>query len=90
MDFDLYKNPSPYPVRSDPDFKALRDAYMAESRRISDRFKTDALTEVGLSDHSKRDLIYEKAWADGHAYGYSEVFNCLGELADFVKALEAK
>lgn len=90
LDFDSYKNSLPYPDHKDPDKDAKRAVYNAESCRLNAKFEEDALAEVGLANHPKKSLIFSRAYADGHAYGYSEVFNKLQDLADFVAELEAK
>jgi hypothetical protein len=71
-------------------FKCQMDAYQAEEQRLMAQFYTDAIEEVGLSKHPKSNVIYSKAWEDGHSGGYSEVFNKLLDLAEFVERLEAK
>jgi len=86
-----------YPTRS-PEFptpEALakgREAYRAETKRLerewqawlADEYAPSGLTE----DQAKK--IFEKAWEDGHAHGYSEVENYYISLTDFLAAyLEA-
>lgn len=56
--------------------------YQKEDYRIYNLFKEDALKEVGLLNHPKADKIYNKAWNDGHAYGYGEVLTHLENLAE--------
>lgn len=76
--------------KSFDDFKLQMDAYTAEEQRLMGQFYTDAIEEAGLSNHPKSAVIYSKAWEDGHSGGYSEVFNKLLDLAEFVEKLEAK
>ena len=81
--FDDYRSKLPYPSGNDPDRVAKRDA-----RRLDSEFKEDALADAGLANHPKKDMIFDKAWEDGHASGYHKVFYKLRDLADFVRALE--
>lgn len=70
--------------------KLLMDDYREEEIRLTKQFYDDAIKEAGLSNHPKKDIIYSKAWEDGHSGGYSEVFNKLLDLAEFVEKLESK
>jgi hypothetical protein len=36
-------------------------------------FVRDFFEQLGISDHPKRELLFEKAWEYGHASGYSDV-----------------
>lgn len=71
-----------YKRRNEPDYLAKREARAADSARLMDEFKRDALAEAGLTDHPKADRIYAYAWQEGHAYGCSEVLSHLMDLAD--------
>lgn len=44
------------------------------------KFKQDALQETGLVHYEKFDDVWEKAWEDGHAYGYEQVLQNLYAL----------
>jgi len=51
-------------------------------------FKADALEALGLANHPKADLLFNKCWDQGQAEGYYEVWKLLqewGELLDFWK-----
>jgi hypothetical protein len=73
------------PVLEGPARALALQAYNAESRQLEAQFKADALEEVGLTGHPKADAVYALAWDYGRASGFSEVMNCLRELADLVK-----
>lgn len=62
----------------------LMKCYRAEERRLFDLFKTDALEEVGLSDHPKGFKAFDMAWSEGHSYGWAEVFYILERLASLI------
>ena len=80
-----FENQLPYAgYRAD---KKTFDAYMKERDRLAALFKSEALKSVGLENHPKKDIIYSKAWEDGHSRGYSEVYGKLVELAEFIEEL---
>jgi hypothetical protein len=66
-------------------YNTKRTLYNNESNRLHDLFKQDCFIEYGIENHPKRELVFEKAWSDGHAYGYSEAFNCMEKYVDLVK-----
>lgn len=75
-----YKNNLPYSTCKAN--KEMYNAYREEEARVDALFKYEALQEMGLLKHPKKDKIYAKAWADGHSSGYSEVLGCLRDLAE--------
>ena len=64
--------------RYDFDYQKYRDA----EKERHERFKKDALEEVGLLDHPKADKIYHFAWEHGHSCGLYEVYYWLEELSE--------
>ena len=64
--------------------QAAIDAYNAESRRLEDLFKRDALDDVGLFGHPKAEKAFNMAWDRGHSAGYSEVYSELQDLAELL------
>lgn len=79
-DFDKYKTTMPYATRSQD--AAMFEAYMKDQARLEAMFKADALQAVGLTTHPRADNAFAYAWSKGHAYGYSEVFNVLQDIAE--------
>ena len=77
--------------KSDPNGQR---AYIEDATRLVDKFKTDALVELGrlqidnkgkvLFKHSKADLLYEKARDLGHGSGLSEVWGHMQDLDDLL------
>ena len=67
-----------------------RMAYHEDASRLVDKFKADALVELGrlrlndkgevLFKHSKADLLYELAKDLGHGSGLLEVWNYMQDL----------
>lgn len=93
LNSDYYENKHPYPDRvskrtGTPEqheaYKIARNAYNAETRRLEDEFKADALEETGLAGHPKADKAYDLAWSHGHGSGLHEVLGWLEEYADLL------
>lgn len=64
---------------------AAREAYREEQRRLRDEFEADIAAYYAMSDHPKKDLLFNKAWEDGHANGYQSVTICYAKLLELVK-----
>jgi hypothetical protein len=92
-----YENKLPYPdrvskLKHDPAtyqvlytaYKTAKDAYDRESRRLMDEFKNDAISEVGLSGHTKAGRVYDFAWDQGHGSGLWSVMDWLEQIADLL------
>lgn len=62
-------------------YKAQKAEWMKEDNRLREKFKVDALAEVGLTNHPKADKIFQYAWNNEHSSGYSDVYHMLEELA---------
>ena len=78
MDFKKYENKLEYREVS-------RGEYRAEDARLKALFKADLEREEGVEDNPKRDLLFEIAWDEGHADGYSEVWNHYTALAELIR-----
>lgn len=65
-----------------------RDNYRARQREIDRLFAVDLAQELA-DDLPKtvQDRIFQLAWDEGHASGYSEVANHYEELAEFACAV---
>jgi len=59
-----------------------------EARKLANKFRVDALTEVGLIvdgvEHPKAERVWDMAYDNGHAEGYSCVYQWLEELSTLV------
>jgi len=71
-------------IYHEADHKEYNKMYREENNRVREDFKKDALKEVDLSEHPNRHKIFEKAWDDGHANGYTSVLDELEELAELI------
>lgn len=60
-------------------------AWQVEDRRIYNDFRQDALEDVGLGDHVKKNRAWDFAWDRGHANGFGEVYYWLEEIAGILK-----
>lgn len=80
------KRPSRFPPikEREAEYKAAKRAYDAETRRLTDLFKADALDEVGLTGHPKAEKAWELAWDRGKSPGLTEVLGNLEELAELL------
>ena len=58
--------------------------YQADSNKLQDQFKHDALEETGFLGHPLEKKAWNFAWEHGHANGYSEVFYWLCELTNMI------
>jgi hypothetical protein len=65
-------------------FRDYRKKYNHRTNVLMENFKKDLLEEFGLSDHPKKDIIFDKAWSDGHAYGFHEVYNEMIDLVELI------
>jgi hypothetical protein len=63
--------------------KELSEYRMLQSD-LEAKFKRDLEREFGLEHHSKKDLLYEKAWNLGHSCGLNEVYSYYEDLVDLI------
>ncbi len=67
--------------------KVRNKPYLEEQSRLKEEFWHDARVELAytslLNGEGTR-LLEAKAWEDGHANGFSEVYSHLQDLSDFV------
>lgn len=66
------------------DYTHKRNAYDAEEARLHAQFKYDLIRELGIAKHPKAEILYQKAWEQGHSAGYEEVFNYANDLVDLL------
>lgn len=82
---DVYANIQAGKYENTVSYTANREAYNKAQRLIEDGFYNDCCDEFDLDpgkDSSRK--IYQKAYEDGHAYGYAEVYNHMVDLCDFI------
>jgi hypothetical protein len=66
-------------------YKADKKAYDAETERLFQLFKQDALADVGLTDHPKGEQAFWMAWDREKRNGYLDVMLELGQYARLMK-----
>lgn len=82
MDYTKYEHKLPYFPR-----RENLEGYIAwfnEDRAIYEMFKQDLFNELGITDNPKREKLFSVVWENGHAYGYSEVFNKSLDLVELI------
>lgn len=57
-----------------------------EDKKFLEQTLKSIKNEYGFSDSISK-MILDKAWEEGHAYGYKEVLLNIEELAEIVKTL---
>ena len=57
-----------------------------EDKKFLEQTLKSIKNEYGFGDSISK-MILDKAWEDGHAYGYKEVLLNIEELAEIVKTL---
>ncbi len=62
-----------------------RHNYYKELRQKTQQFREDALEEVNLLNHPKRDKVFEYAWEEGHYAGFQEVLTHLEEISELLE-----
>lgn len=65
--------------------KAARQAYQEENNRLELKFRADLEADYDMTGHPKADLLFQKAWDQGHSSGYAEVANTYDDLYELVK-----
>jgi hypothetical protein len=67
-------------------YKDELERYRNNTNNLQQEFWDDARVELGCQSYTTSvwELCCNKAWVDGHAYGYSEVYQELTEIVEFV------
>jgi predicted aminopeptidase len=56
----------------------------AKERAVVEEMRSRLEKEYGLTEHPKRELLWDKAWDRGHSAGYDEVELVYGDLAELL------
>lgn len=70
---------------STPLTKTSKEAARAKAKQERQAHKDHLASEYGVTGNPKLDLLYEKAWALGHAYGFTEVGNYFADLVELIR-----
>lgn len=65
-------------------YKKLEENYYNQRGREHE-FKHDALVELELTEHPKSHMLYELAYNEGHANGYSDIFFYMEMMSELLK-----
>ena len=66
------------------DFESDLEIYREEEAKLHDLFKRECLDDVGYLNHPKADLIFRRAWSEGHSDGLHSVYSKLSDLCYFL------
>ncbi len=68
-------------------YKEEREHYRNNENNLQQEFWDDARVELGCQNYTDNiwELCCNKAWMYGHSYGYSEVYQELVELVEFLE-----
>ncbi len=64
-------------------YKKHLKQYNEEKAKLYNEFKQDLFEELGITNHPKREKLFEKAWENSHSDGYYQVLleaTCLVDL----------
>ena len=81
----LFPNAVVQAVLDEDAFKVHQAQYNEEKHRLGEEFENDLFDEFGVSDNPKRHKCFSLAWENGHAHGYSEVYNHFGDYVELIK-----
>jgi hypothetical protein len=84
MNFDSYTYKLRYPMGSAHVVKETKIAYRAETTRLREKFKNDLFDDLGISDHPKRERLFELAQERGDGNGLEYVYNAALDLLDLI------
>jgi hypothetical protein len=84
MDFYSYTNKLPYPMGPALAVKETKMAYRVETTRLREKFKNDLFDDLGISDHPKRERLFELAQEHGDGNGLEYVYNTALDLLDLM------
>lgn len=59
-----------------------KSKFRKEEGRLYELFREEALEEVGLGDHDKKDKIFSYCYDKGHSSGYGDVLNYLIDMSE--------
>lgn len=83
MNWDAYKTTVPY-AKFDKNPEAFQ-LWIDDVVQKESKFKADLFDELGILNHPKRELLFDKAYKLGHANGFNEVFNYALDLVELIE-----
>lgn len=65
-------------------YKKHLQEYNKEQSELHEEFKRDLFEEFGVTNHPKVHKMFNYAWEQGHAYGFSDVHSCFSDIVELV------
>lgn len=65
--------------------KEYRRKSAEHASELHAQFKQELFEELGIADNPKRELLFSRAWEQGHSAGYDEVYTCACDLVELIK-----
>ena len=81
----VFQDSVDYVTEQEEEYQKIKDAYGKMESELHQQFRKDLEEENGMTDHLKRDALFNKAWEDGHSSGINEVALVYSDLVDLVK-----
>lgn len=66
-------------------YKESLKQYRTISNARDAEFRRELFEEAGVTDNPKADILFSKAWEQGHSSGYSEVYNIFYDLLELIQ-----
>jgi len=60
----------------------------AEARK-NERIKQAIFQDLGIENNPVKDIMFERAWSEGHSNGWVEVYRCLADLIGYTNSVIA-
>ena len=67
------------------ELKLFNQRQQKHCAKLHEQFKKELFDELGISDNPKREMLFSKAWEQGHGCGYAEVYNYARDLVDLIQ-----
>lgn len=71
-------------ARLDSIVKEAHDRDKMKYKNALDEFKNDLFEELGITENPKRDILFAKAWENGHSSGLYEVYSISNDLVELI------
>lgn len=80
-----YVSSMPMPSTSRKLDKTSWQTYDDDKARLIKQFEQDLAEEFGVTGNPKADLLFGKAWEQGHGSGFAEVCLVYADLVDLIR-----
>ena len=69
-------------------YKKDLKTYHDEQNKLHEEFRNDCFNYYGIQNDPSRDVIFSRAWEQGHSSVYYEVFNEIDNILEFVETVK--